>query len=177
MSIAERRVVPLNSRCSRKCDTPDWAIVSSREPTATQTPNETLRMAGTASVMMRRPLGSTVRRTVPPSGSSAMVDVRARVMPSAVAHAAAALLALAATTLAARAALAPARPAVATVTVTAIAPVARAAVTAVPPGRTVLAGLRGGRLGPLRALLVQVDLPAAVDLGDLHLDLVAHVQV
>ena len=43
-------------------------MVSSREPTATHTPNETLRMAGTASVMTRRPLGSTVRRTLLPNG-------------------------------------------------------------------------------------------------------------
>src|SRR3954466_4289828 len=80
MSIAERLFVPLYSRCSRKCDTPDWDRVSSREPTPTHTPNDTLRIAGTASVRMRNPLGSTVRRTVPPNGSSAIVQVRARLI-------------------------------------------------------------------------------------------------
>src|SRR3954453_5077507 len=80
MSMAERLFVPLYSRCSRKCDTPDWDRVSSREPTPTHTPNDTLRIAGTASVRMRNPLGSTVRRTVPPNGSSAIVQGRARLI-------------------------------------------------------------------------------------------------
>ncbi|GGO31141.1 hypothetical protein GCM10011576_59560 [Micromonospora parathelypteridis] len=44
-------------------------------------PNETLRIAGIASVRTRRPLGSTVRRTVPPSGSSLSVRVTARAAP------------------------------------------------------------------------------------------------
>ena len=35
------------SRCSRKCETPDRAGVSSRAPTPTQIPNDTLRIAGT----------------------------------------------------------------------------------------------------------------------------------
>ena len=69
ISSAVRRRVPLNSRCSRKCEAPARTGDSSREPTATHTPNDTLRMAGIASVMMRNPLGSTVRPTVPPSGS------------------------------------------------------------------------------------------------------------
>ena len=69
MSSARALWVPLKSRCSRKCETPASAGVSSREPMPTQTPNETLRIAGIASVSTRRPLGSTVRRTVPPSGS------------------------------------------------------------------------------------------------------------
>ena len=69
MSSALRLWVPLKSRCSRKCEAPACGPVSSREPTATQMPNETLRIAGIASVSTRSPLGSTVRRTVPPSGS------------------------------------------------------------------------------------------------------------
>ncbi|GIJ26884.1 hypothetical protein Vqi01_20460 [Micromonospora qiuiae] len=44
-------------------------------------PNETLRIAGIASVSTRSPLGSTVRRTVPPSGSSLSVLVTARLVP------------------------------------------------------------------------------------------------
>ncbi|GAA0409158.1 hypothetical protein GCM10009541_60370 [Micromonospora gifhornensis] len=46
-------------------------------------PNETLRIAGIASVSTRSPLGSTVRRTVPPRGSSLSVRVTARVEPPA----------------------------------------------------------------------------------------------
>lgn len=68
ISIAPRLWVPLNSRCSRKCAAPAVDPVSSREPTATQMPKETLRIAGMASVSTRSPLGSTVRRTVPPRG-------------------------------------------------------------------------------------------------------------
>jgi len=78
MSRALRLRVPLKSRCSRKCETPDWGLVSSRDPTATQIPNETLRIAGIASVITRNPLGSTVRRTVPPSGSLSTTRVTAR---------------------------------------------------------------------------------------------------
>jgi len=36
----------LDSRCSRKCETPDSPPVSSLEPTLTQMPNDTLRIAG-----------------------------------------------------------------------------------------------------------------------------------
>ncbi|GAB4047841.1 hypothetical protein GCM10028775_09300 [Catellatospora paridis] len=41
-------------------------------------PKVTLRIAGTASVRIRMPLGSTVRRTVPPSGSLSRTRVVAR---------------------------------------------------------------------------------------------------
>ncbi|GAA1649592.1 hypothetical protein GCM10009679_63480 [Saccharothrix algeriensis] len=41
-------------------------------------PKVTLRIAGTASVRIRIPLGSTVRRTVPPSGSVSTVRVTGR---------------------------------------------------------------------------------------------------
>ncbi|GAA1378022.1 hypothetical protein GCM10009661_48810 [Catellatospora chokoriensis] len=41
-------------------------------------PKLTLRIAGTASVRIRIPLGSTVRRTVPPSGSLSRTRVTAR---------------------------------------------------------------------------------------------------
>ena len=78
ISSAPRLFVPLKSRCSRKCETPAEGPVSSREPTDTQMPNETLRTVGIASVRMRSPLGSTVRRTVPPSGSALSVRVTAR---------------------------------------------------------------------------------------------------
>src|SRR4029453_16345426 len=61
-------------------------------------------------------------------------------------------------------------PALATVT-----PVTRAAVTAVAPAGTVTA-LGGRRLLALGADLVEVDLAALVDVGDLDLDLVADVE-
>ncbi|GIG86657.1 hypothetical protein Pen02_15930 [Plantactinospora endophytica] len=41
-------------------------------------PNDTLRIVGIASVSTRSPLGSTVRRTVPPSGSLSTTRVTAR---------------------------------------------------------------------------------------------------
>ena len=46
MSIAERRAVPLKSRCSRKCVEPWWPVASSREPTPTQQPKVTERRPG-----------------------------------------------------------------------------------------------------------------------------------
>ena len=46
MSIAERSRVPLNSRCSRKCEQPCRVGVSSREPTPTQTPTLAERTPG-----------------------------------------------------------------------------------------------------------------------------------
>src|SRR5215208_2019897 len=67
MSSADRSGVPLNSRCSRKWEHPCRAGDSSREPTPTQTPMAAERCPGTCSLMIRRPLGRTVRRTTPPS--------------------------------------------------------------------------------------------------------------
>ena len=55
ISIAEWRSVPLNSRCSRKCETPACAGVSSRDPVLTQSPRATERTEGTTSVTTRRP--------------------------------------------------------------------------------------------------------------------------
>ncbi len=69
MSSAVRLVVPLKSRCSRKCVEPyvagcaASACCSSREPTATQKPTVTLRLPGTCSLRTRTPDGSTLRRT------------------------------------------------------------------------------------------------------------------
>ena len=60
ISIAEWRSVPLNSRCSRKCETPACAGGSSREPVRTHRPSATERTDGTASVITRRPPGSSV---------------------------------------------------------------------------------------------------------------------
>ena len=60
ISIAEWRSVPLNSRCSRKWETPACAGASSREPVRTQSPSATERTEGTTSVITRRPSGSSV---------------------------------------------------------------------------------------------------------------------
>ena len=57
ISRAERSAVPLNSRCSRKCDTPASSAGSSRTPTPTQTPVATDRASGMRSVTTRRPDG------------------------------------------------------------------------------------------------------------------------
>ena len=82
MSIAVRSGVPLKSRCSRKCEQPCSAGVSSREPTATQTPMLAERVPAICSVTTRRPLGRTVRRTREVTAPSASFTVwRVRVVP------------------------------------------------------------------------------------------------
>ena len=60
MSRALRASVPLNSRCSRKCDTPDSSSGSSLAPTPTHTPAATESAVGTRSVTTRSPEGSCV---------------------------------------------------------------------------------------------------------------------
>ena len=64
ISSALRRFVPLNRRCSRKCEAPATFKLSSRDPTLTQMPKAAERTAGISSVTMRRPLARTVLRTV-----------------------------------------------------------------------------------------------------------------
>ena len=64
ISRAERVVVPLKSKCSRKWDAPATEGLSSREPTFAQMPKATLRTVGTSSVTIRRPDGRVVRETV-----------------------------------------------------------------------------------------------------------------
>src|SRR6476659_1673683 len=78
MSNAERDGVPLNSRCSRKCEAPDSCGDSSRDPTPTHTPMEAERTPRIASVTTRSPPGSTVRRTSAPPSCS---DRRGWVVP------------------------------------------------------------------------------------------------
>ncbi len=63
ISSAERRLVPLNSRCSKKCEAPATLGDSSREPTFTQMPKAALLTSGIFSVTMRKPLECTVLRT------------------------------------------------------------------------------------------------------------------
>ena len=62
MSSAERLAVPLNSMCSMKCEMPFCSGVSRREPLATQTPTDTERTCGMASVMTLIPFGRVVVR-------------------------------------------------------------------------------------------------------------------
>ena len=57
MSSAERSLVPLNSRCSRKCEQPCRVGVSSREPTPTQTPMLAERTPASCSVIDPQPAG------------------------------------------------------------------------------------------------------------------------
>src|SRR6266487_1037944 len=71
MSRAERRLVPLNSRCSRWWEAPAWRGVSSRDPTPAQIPSVTERTVGMRSVRIRRPLGSSVVSNLPVSMGSA----------------------------------------------------------------------------------------------------------
>jgi hypothetical protein len=59
---ADRDDVPLNTRCSRKCEAPASAAGSSRPPTPTQTPSDTDRASGIRSVTMRMPLASRLWR-------------------------------------------------------------------------------------------------------------------
>src|SRR4051794_27861325 len=82
ISSADRSGVPLNSRCSRKWEHPCRAGDSSREPTPTQTPMVADLCPGTCSLMIRSPLGRTVRRTTPPSSFSSV-----RVVPAGLAAA------------------------------------------------------------------------------------------
>src|SRR5436190_1565971 len=60
MSRADSFSVPLNSRCSRKCDAPAIVMSSSREPVATQKPAVTDRTSGMRSVTTVRPLSRHV---------------------------------------------------------------------------------------------------------------------
>ncbi len=53
-------LVPLNSKCSRKCEAPAVELDSSREPTLTQIPKAAERTDFSSSVTIRRPLGKTV---------------------------------------------------------------------------------------------------------------------
>src|SRR5262249_53279973 len=62
------------------------------------------------------------------------------------------------------------------VAVSALAPVAATPVARVARRRPVRAALTGRYLGAFRTYLVQVDLAALVDVGDLYLDLVADVE-
>ena len=54
--------VPLNSRCSSRCDSPASASDSYREPVPIQKPSDTDRTEGMASVTIRTPDSSVVRR-------------------------------------------------------------------------------------------------------------------
>ena len=60
-----KRSVPLNSRCSRKCEMPACSVPSSREPARIQNPSAIERTEGIASVATRRPESSVVIRAGP----------------------------------------------------------------------------------------------------------------
>src|SRR5690625_2537104 len=69
MSIAERRAVPLNSRCSRTCVEPACSDRSSREPTGSHSPSVALRTLRSVWVTSRIPPGRMLRRTCAASSS------------------------------------------------------------------------------------------------------------
>ena len=60
ISRDERFLVPLNNKCSRKCEAPAVETDSSREPTFTQIPKAAERTDLSSSVTIRKPLGKTV---------------------------------------------------------------------------------------------------------------------
>src|SRR3954451_16098055 len=95
------RSVPLNSRCSRKCEIPACCSDSSREPTLTQNPSATERTEGIASVTTRTPesrvviLCGSARALVPVAPAVAAIATAA---PTAVPAPAAAIAAASAAT-------------------------------------------------------------------------------
>src|SRR5918999_3109991 len=64
MSLALRVGVPLNNKCSKKCDVPAMWSGSSREPTSNQKPTETERTSDIRSVTTVAPESSVVRRNL-----------------------------------------------------------------------------------------------------------------
>src|SRR5690625_5103048 len=70
MSIAERRAVPLNIRCSSTCVDPACSGRSSREPTGSHSPRVALRTLRSVWVTSRIPPDRTLRRTCAASSSS-----------------------------------------------------------------------------------------------------------
>lgn len=61
--LARPTLVPLNSRCSKKCAVPLVASVSKRLPLLIHMPTVVVSAKGMTSVATRRPLGSTVTCT------------------------------------------------------------------------------------------------------------------
>ena len=70
MSRALRVSVPLNSRCSRKCEAPHSGGDSSREPASTQNDSVAEWESGISSVTTWTPLPRRVHLTVIRSGQS-----------------------------------------------------------------------------------------------------------
>src|SRR5205823_1748347 len=62
ISTELKRSVPLNSRCSRKCEIPACSGASLRDPTPTQKPSAIERTPGTTSVTTRTPESSSDTR-------------------------------------------------------------------------------------------------------------------
>src|SRR5690606_28188350 len=176
ISMAFRVGVPLNSRCSRKWVAPMCSGASSREPMPTHMPTATLRTVGMVSVTTRRPPGRTVRLTTPAPSRPACSVVVVTEPPSRASRP--------------HRVSSPSR--VAVVPLGGAAPAAGADAGAGAPrtlglvgavGRRGLGlGLAAGGLGLLLGGLLLDDLDgderelaALVDLGDLHLDLLADV--
>src|SRR5437764_11642410 len=105
ISTELKRFVPLNSRCSRKWETPAWAGASFLEPVPMNIPSAIERTDGTASVTTRTPESSSVSLCSGPAKRWLALVARvigARAVPAAavapVASASAAAAAVATTT-------------------------------------------------------------------------------
>ncbi len=79
--------VPLNSRCSSRCESPAWSSDSSREPVPIQNPSDTDRTEGIASVTIRTPESSVVSRCSWATAAGRRGDRRGAALGVAVAHA------------------------------------------------------------------------------------------
>ena len=95
-----KRSVPLNSRCSRKCEIPAWSVASLREPVRIQKPRAMERTEGMPSVTTRTPEPTSVSRGSAVTCGSAVAATAVAATPVA------ALTPPAATAAAARAAVA-----------------------------------------------------------------------
>src|SRR5919106_1205113 len=164
MSRAERFRVPLNSKCSRKCDAPARSGRSSREPMATQIPMVTERTPGMCSVTIRRPDSYSLRSITGPARAS---GGKSPAPGSRLAR------------------CVPARPGAARTAIAAVPSVP--AVTAIPAIPALTAALccrlglslqllrRGGRLPFPDGTEPHPELEARLDLHHDHVELVAHL--
>src|SRR4051812_12833187 len=170
ISTELNRSVPLNSRCSRKCETPAWAGASFLDPVPTNMPSAIERTEGTASVTTRTPESSSVSWCSVPANLARVLALVAGVIGARPVAAVATVASTAATT----AAVAPAASTAIAITAAA-SPAAAAAATVTRADRRQLLGGLPGDLGVLGE--PQPDPAAlAVDLDHAHVDLVAAVE-
>src|SRR5918992_4508507 len=154
MSLALRVGVPLNNRCSKKCDVPASPSGSSREPTSNQNPTDAERTSRIRSVTMVTPLSSVVRCQLIDAPSLAVASARSPLAPG------------------------PSPPfarASATVAPIAVAPALAAAPSTGGGGARLVEGLAVSDLTLEPRHRRERNTPGRVDLGHLDLDLVSRV--